>query len=178
MILKRVPTPILVALGLGCGPTAGNDSSASQSISGSDGSEDIGDDDITGCLSKPTSDIDDGEDGEVGPCLSECLDVTGCLEPPLDTSTSSGGFISGTTGPCLTPPLDTGTTDGTDTGTDTGTGTDSGSGTDSGGTSGGTQDEGPRARSWREALERMEAEGTLPGDVLARLRAGKKGGHR
>ncbi len=199
MMLKRVPTHILVALGLGCGPAVGNEGGASQSTSG-DGGEDVGDVDISGCLgclSNPTSYTDDGEDADVGPCLTECL-------API-TGGSSGGSTSFTTGPCLTP-IDTDTFDGTgtgtsdgtgtgtgtdvstgsDAGTDTGTGTDPGSGTDtdtgtdtgsgtdpagaSSGTSGGTQNEGQRARWWREALERMEADGKLPSDVLARLR--------
>ena len=163
MILKRVPTPILLALGLGCGPTANDDASTSA------------------CLSPPYD--DDGT--EVGPCLSECLgmlpttdegtttsaesdvgpclDVSSCLEPPLDTSTGtseSGGFISASS----------------DTSGDSDSGTTGGSGSESGsesGTTGGAQDASPRARSWHAALQRMADNASLPSDVLARLRAQK-----
>src|SRR5262249_34853425 len=155
MILKRVPTPILVALGLGCGPSTGSEDGSGSISQG----ESIGDDDVTeslsGCLSPPEEDGDlDGEDdAEVGPCLSECLDTTG----GFISASSDGSDSDGSTGSSGTD------SSGTDSsGTDS-SGTDSsGTGTSDGdsGTSGGTQDASPRARAWREALHRMESVGT------------------
>ena len=165
MILKRVPAPILIALGLGCGPTAGGDEATSSA-----------------CLSPPYD--DDGTD--VGPCLSECLGMLPTTDEGTTTSESDVGPCLDTTSPCLSPPEESSDTGGsfivvtdtssgtsTDSGTDSDSGSGTESGTDSGGgsTSGGTEDTSPRARSWREALERMD--GTLPSDVLAKLRAQK-----
>jgi hypothetical protein len=110
---------------------------------------------------------------EVGPCLS----------PPLDTSGTTDVSETFTTSACLSPPepeTDTDPSTGTDTGTGSGSGSgsgsdsgtsssDSGSGSDSG-TSGMMADE-PLPPTRAAAVERMRSRGTLPADVLDRLRA-------
>jgi hypothetical protein len=102
----------------------------------------------------------------VGPCLGA-----------IDTSGTTDTSETFTTSACLSPPpLDTGTDTDTGTGTDTG-GTDTGTGTDTGGTDTGTgTDTGmmldePHPRSRAAAVERVVSRGTLPADVLERLRA-------
>jgi hypothetical protein len=171
MILKNVPPSILVALGLGCGPATEDDASASACLS----SYDDDGTDVGPCLSECLSTFSESEEGtteesDVGPCL----DATGCLTD-IDTSTGTSGSES-ETGGFIGASSDT---SGSDSGTGSSSGTESGdeSGSDSGtsgsSTSGGIEDASPRARSWREALQRMDDGGTLPSDVLARLRAQK-----
>jgi hypothetical protein len=172
MILKNVPPSILVALGLGCGPSLEDDTSTTclSSVSFDDDGTDVGP-----CLSEclgmlPTTDEGTTEESDVGPCL----DATGCLTD-IDTSTGtseSGGFISASSDTSDSgTSTDSGTDSGTSTGTDSGTSTGTDSGT--GGTTGAAPEESPRARSWREALQRMDEGGTLPSDVLVKLRAQK-----
>ena len=173
MDLRRIPSTVLVALGLACGPSVEDDGSAStclSTLSGDDDGTDVG-----SCLSEclgmlPTT--EDGTTTEDESDVDSCLDATGpCLSPPEETTDSGSSFI------VVTDSSDSGTS--TDSGTDSGT-SDSGtsdSGTSdsgtSGSTSGGAEDESPRARSWREAMQRMEDGGALPADVLAKLRAQK-----
>lgn len=96
------------------------------------------------------------------------------------TGTSSGGPET-VTGPCLGAPMETETmADSTGSGSDSGTGTDSGSGsgsdsgsgtdsgTDGGSSSGGMGDEPPPTRA--AAVQRVLERGSLPTDVLERLR--------
>lgn len=160
MTLRNVPPAILVALGLGCGPSTGSDEESSLSACLSP-PYDSGDSLDSGCLSKPE---EDGEvdDGEVGPCLSECLDTTGGFISASSDGTDSSGTDTGSTGT---------ESSGTDSsGTDS-SGTGSSDGGSDSGTSGGTEDASPRARAWHEALSKMEH--TLPVDVVAKLRARK-----
>jgi hypothetical protein len=111
---------------------------------------------------------------EVGPCHS----------PPLDTSGTTDVSETFTTSACLSPPepetdtdpstgTDTGTGSGSDSGTSSGSDSGTSSGSDSGsdsGTSGMMADE-PLPPTRAAAVERMRSRGTLPADVLDRLRA-------
>lgn len=162
MDLRRIPPAVLVALGLEACADTGVSTCLSMMIptSEDDGSSGASDDttaetesDVGPCLGQiPTTD-----DGEVGPCLDTS---GGCLSPPLDTSTSDGGFIS------------TSSESSGDSGTGS-SGSGSGSTDDgsSGSTSDGVQDASPRARAWHDALAKIER--TLPDDVVAKLRAQK-----
>jgi hypothetical protein len=124
-------------------------------------------------------------------------EVNACLSPPYDGATTGTGTDTETTdvGPCLSPPepetttstgpclgmqmdstgsdtgsgSDTGTGSGSDTGT--GSGSDTGTGTEGGTSSGGVFDEPPPSTARAAAVERVLARGTLPADVLDRLRA-------
>ena len=128
--------------------------------------------------------------GRVGcvaePCLSPPIDpmtgtgssegsVDACLSPPYDESGSTGSTgASGTTdvsetfttSACLSPPEPE-----TDTGSSSGSG--SGSGSDSGSDSGtsGMMADDPLPPTRVAAVERVVSRGTLPADVLDRLRA-------
>ncbi len=126
------------------------------------------------------------------PLIAMSLGLLGCVAEPclsFDPSegTSSGTGTAGesgsgsestafnpclgamdTTGPCLSPPMDS-----SGTGSDTGGSSESGSGSDTGGgdtgTTGAMLDEPPASRV--AAVERVLERGTLPADVLERLRA-------
>jgi hypothetical protein len=132
------------------------------------------------------------------PLIAMSLGLLGCVaEPCLSFDPSEGTSTGGTgtagesgsgsestafnpclgavdtTGPCLSPPMDSSGT-GSDTGgsSESGTGSDTG-GSDTGGSDTGTTgamlDEPPASRA--AAVERVLERGTLPADVLARLRA-------
>jgi len=125
--------------------------------------------------------------------LSSCV-VEACLSPdpteiagttgPSDDITTGTGRDTTSTGPCLGAPMDsTGTDTGTGTGSDTGTGGDATSvgpclgvqmdstRADSDTSRGGMLDEPPLPNTRAAAVERVLSRGTLPADVLERLRA-------
>lgn len=119
---------------------------------------------MNACLSPPydggTSSTGSDSDG-----TTETTEIGPCLDPQIETTS---------TGPCLGAPMDSTGTDtgsGSGSGTDTGSGSDSGSGSDGGTTSGGVFDEPQPPTTRAAAVERVLARGTLPADVLDRLRA-------
>lgn len=120
------------------------------------------------CLSLEPHDTSTGTSTGTGTDgATETTHVGPCLSPPLETTS---------TGPCLGVPMDSTGSDsgsGSDTGSGSGTGSgsDTGSGTDGGTSSGGVFDEPPPSTSRAAAVERVLARGTLPADVLDRLRA-------
>lgn len=129
------------------------------------------------CLSPPFDPITSTgtAEGSVDACLSPPFDDTGSTGASGSTGTSgtAGTGETFTTSACLSPPLDTGSESGpgSDTGTGTSSGESSGSDSDSGsGTTGMMADE-PLPPTRAAAVERVMSRGTLPADVLDRLRA-------
>ncbi len=164
MDLRKLSPSMLLTLGLACGD--GKDSGDTTTT-------------VNACLSPP-----DPTEVETGPCLdigpltttsgNETTSVGPCLsdESSFPSTTTSSGSGSGSS-------TDTGTGSGSD-GTATGDSTfgpclsmePTGTGTETGtGTTGMMGDEPPPSRA--AALERVLERGTLPPDVVARLR-----GHR
>lgn len=148
MNLRKLPPSMLLTLGLACGDGKSSDETT-----------------VNACLSPmPSTETDDtmGPCLDIGPCLSEtAFPTTG--ESSSGTSGTGSSGADSTFGPCLSP-------EPPGTSTDTGTGTDTdGTGTDTDGTTGMMGDEPPPSRA--AAVERVMSRGTLPPDVLARLRA-------
>jgi hypothetical protein len=137
--VRRIPVPILLALGLGGCSTV----SACLSIAATEGGTDIS---TTGpCLQPP----------DVGPCLDpfttgSCLAEGPCLDP--DT----------TTGPCL------GIATSEDSGS-SGSSTETGTGSTDTGTETGTGEDSSTTTARSDVLKRLLDRGVLPDDIAARL---------
>ena len=155
MDLKKLPPSLLVALGLGCGPSVPDDEAGDGSPTSADAGPTT-----TACLIAPET---------VGPCLDGNFTSTGpCLEPPGDTGSDTGFNTEAGTG-----------TSGTDTGTSTAGSSSSGSDTGTFATEtatsvclGGIAPDAPDARldGQQGVRERLIEAGVLPNDVAERLK--------